>query len=173
MEIIPVTHRNLLTYRLEWTHFKANVLEGIWPSSEKVGAVMNAQISLISLLELKEILNTLKRVHFDYTVKLNRWLILNQSVWEISMPMRNVKSKPVSSTELEDCKCQHGKDKKVKWWLTSFQSLNYHSWLLCRSTNYDQQFTSNWLMPSSFGTGNRRALELTSCWKVSVLISHS
>lgn len=72
MEIIPVTQRDLLTYRLEWMHFQANVLEGIWPFSEKAGAMMNAEIALTSLLELKEILNTLRCVRIDYTVKLIR-----------------------------------------------------------------------------------------------------
>lgn len=53
-------------------HFQANVLERIWSPSEKASVVMNAEISLTSLLELKEILNTLKCVYFGYMLKLIR-----------------------------------------------------------------------------------------------------
>jgi len=52
--------------------FQTNVLERILPSSEKASAVMNAEISLTSLLELKEILNTLRCMCFGYILKLIR-----------------------------------------------------------------------------------------------------
>lgn len=52
--------------------FQANILERIWLFGEEASVVMNAEISLTSLLELKEILNTLRCMYFGYILKLFR-----------------------------------------------------------------------------------------------------